>query len=193
MSEHFEKAAVRRWRREVWREFERGGFDAIEIQAALVMAAIAIVGTDTESLSELTGLSAEYARKVMRRLRKHRVLSGQTIRVAWETDGLEMSVFFDAMVAAGILTRSPNPKRSAAQKARAPETRARGPRGPRRQAARVVGPYTPTIKKADPWYGLPEWERAKAKEQDAASGTDCTAKQTKSAIAADFPVASSPE
>lgn len=59
---------------------------------------------------------------------------------------------------AGLLTRPVDERRSAAQRARAPETRARGPR---KVSARIVGPFSPKLQKSDPLYGLPEWEQAK--------------------------------
>lgn len=154
----FDKPDIRRWRRDVWRAFEDAGFKGPQIVAAMVLAAVSVVGTDLKVLSEVTGSSEDYVRKVLRRLRKHRVLSGQTLRVGWDREGEALAVILDGMVASGDLTRPSDPKRSAAQKARAPETRHRGPR---RKAAVIVGPYVPARQSSNPYYGLPEWETEK--------------------------------
>lgn len=154
----FEPARIKRWRRDVYRVFEGDGFKPPQIMAALVLAAISTVGTDPRVLSELTGHSEEYIRRVLTRLRKQRVLRGQTLRGAWADDRHgSLAIMLDGMVAAGMVSRFVDEKRSAAQKARAPETRARGPRGKRA----VVAPgavFTPQVQKSNPLYGLPEWE-----------------------------------
>lgn len=155
----FDQKEVQRWRRATWREFERMGYNAIQIQSALVLAAIAFFGTDPDVLSELTGLSVDYVRKVTRRLREQRVLKGKSISAAWGDQKCgDLAVALDAGVAAGMFARAVNPKRSAAQKARKPETYARGPRGERapRESERI---FRPTVKKSNPLYGLPEWEK----------------------------------
>jgi hypothetical protein len=156
----FEPKRVRRWRRDVWRVFAEEGFSPVEVSAALVLGAVAFFGTDLGVLSELTGSSRDYCRKVLRRLRKQRVLSGTTLRTRWQDDKVgHLAEFLDAGVAAGIFSRCVNQKRSAAQKARAPETRARGPRRARTQIA-PGAVFTPQMQKSDPLYGLPEWEKA---------------------------------
>jgi len=107
MTEHqFNLKRVQRWRRDVWRIFEHAGFQPAQIMAALVLAAVASFGTDLEVLSEVTGHSTDYVRKVLRRLRAERVLRGQTIRAAWadENSG-SFAVALDAGVAAGMFTR----------------------------------------------------------------------------------------
>lgn len=153
---------VRRWRRDVWRACASQGFPPAEIQAGLVLAGIVAIGTDPDLLSELTGLSMAYVVKVTKRLRSERVVSGQKVRAAWMSgDDMrrEVGAVLDVGVAAGVFTRKHvDPKRSASQKARAPETRARGKRGPR---AKVEPGTQPTITKSNPSYGLPEWEENK--------------------------------
>lgn len=154
----FDKAKVRRWRRTVWREFTGMGFLPTHMHAPMVLAAIDAVGTGPTLIAELVGVSEEYVTKVLRRLRKQRVLQGQTLRIGWDSkDSGWMAVALDAMVATGDLTRPPDPRRSAAQKARAPETRTRKPQTKRTKAA--VGMFTPKRVKSNPFYGLPEWEQ----------------------------------
>lgn len=160
MSQTLDPKVVRRWRRDVYRAFTAGGLKPAEISAAMVLVGAALVGTDTTVLSQLTGLSADYALKIVRRLRKQRVIRGKTIRAAWASEEAgDLAVILDAGTAAGIFSRFADKKRSAAQKARAPETRARGPR-PRATSARSVGPLV--LKKSNPLYGLPEWETGKS-------------------------------
>lgn len=151
----------KRWRQDVWRIFEREGFTPAEIMAAMVMAGIAAVGINRPRLVELTGCSDAYVLKVIRRLRKQRILSGQSLRLAWDSKSdpfaQRVAVALDAGVAAGTFARFVDPKRSAAQKARKPETRARGPRGPRK----AVDLNTVKLVHSNPLYGLPEWEQKK--------------------------------
>lgn len=154
----FDKHRVKRWRRETWRIFEQQGFKPAEIMAALVMAAVSGFGTDVDVLSELTGSSTDYVTKVLRRLRKQRVLAAQTMRTRWtdDNDGY-VATLLDAGVAAGLFTRDAvDQRRSAAQKARAPETRHVGPQ---RQRVRIPkgAVFTPKTQKANPMYGLPGW------------------------------------
>lgn len=159
MASQFEARRVTRWRRDVFRIFEREGFKPAEIMAAMVLAAVAVVGTDLGVLSELTGHSTLYVRKVLKRLRREGIVRGQTIRTPGVSEGFEghVGTMLDAGVAAGLFARFVDPKRSAAQKARAPETRARGPRRPR-----AIVPsgavFTPQVQKANPLYGLHEWK-----------------------------------
>lgn len=157
---HFDKREVLRWRRTVWREFQRWGFDAPKIPAAMVLAAVAAIGTDAESLIELTGSSKEYVRMVLRRLRKHRVLSGQTLRTAWESKDQfhgYVALMLDSMVAAGELQRPVDTKRSEAQKKRDPSTRRHGTT--RRPRITVAGPFTPAMQRSDPYYQLTDEAR----------------------------------
>jgi hypothetical protein len=152
----FDSKKTKRWRRDIWRIFEAQGFKAMEIMPAMVMAAVAEFGTDPSVLAEITALSTDYVKKVLKRLRRQRILVGQTMRTRWDET---LAAELDAMAAAGLITRRfVDPKRSAAQKARAPETRARGPR--RKRATVLPGAvFTPKVQKADPLYGLPEWEK----------------------------------
>lgn len=165
----FDPRKVKRWRRDVWRAYEAAGFKPAEIIAAMVLAAVVSFGTDPNVLSKITGSSEAYVRQVLKRLRQQRVLSGQTLRAGWlgsDEDAANIGAVLDAGVAACIFTRSPDPKRSAAQKARKPETYARGAR--RRRT--IVAPgavFTPKQQKSNPLYGLPEWDRAGRKGRDA--------------------------
>jgi hypothetical protein len=139
--------------------FAREGFKPAQMNAVMVMAAVDAVGTNPKLIGELVGVSTEYVTKVLRRLRAQRLLRGQTLRVRWDEPGFDGFVSFvlDAMVSTGELVRPPDEKRSAAQKARAPETRARGPRAKRTRMP--VGAFTPKHVKADPLYSLADRER----------------------------------
>lgn len=172
----FEPKSIRRWRRDVWRVFDKEGFKPTEIMAGLVLAAVSAFGTDPDVLSEITGHSTEYVRKVLKRLRRERVLRGQTLRAAWgDNETGSFAVLLDGMVAAGIMTREINDKASAAQKARAPETRARGPRRPSTKVA-VGAVFSPQIQKSNPLYGLPEWRTQKSSQS--ADAVDPSASST---------------
>ncbi len=156
----FDKHAVKRWRRDIWRIFAKDGFTPPELMAVLVLVGVSQFGTDLGVLSELTGSSAAYVTKVLRRLRKQRVLSGQTLRVRWEDDDDGyLAAMLDAGVSAGLWVRAVDSKRSAAQKARAPETRHRGPKRP---AVRVPtgAVFTPKKQHADPLYASEEYANA---------------------------------
>lgn len=156
----FDRSEIRRFRRDVWRAMRDAGLHPARIPAASVIVAVAVVGSHVPSLSAVTGLSQEAVVRVLRRLRKERVLSGQTLRVAWHMEGVagELGLILDAMIATGELVRGVDEKRSASQKTRAPETRARGPRRPRTV---VAGPFVPSQQKSNPLYGLPEWRDGK--------------------------------
>lgn|SRR2546421_3416829 len=160
MNEQFDKRAVKRWRRDIWRAFERERFKPAEIAAAMVFAAVESFGTDVSVLVQITGHSGEYVRKVLKRLRKQRVLSGQSINASgYGGDDFAQSVgaCIDAGIAAGVFVHPVDPKRSAAQKARTAETRARGPR--RRRVVVADGAvFTPKRRKSNRLLGLPEWE-----------------------------------
>lgn len=161
----FKPAEVRRWRRTIWRAFADYGFQPIEIPACRILAGIVAIGTDSGLLSALTGSSEDYVKKVLRRLRKDRVLVGRSLRASWLTEDEatnSLGACLDAGVASGIFSRFVNEKRSAAQKARARESFARGPR--RSPVARVIGQiFTPDQKRSNPLYGLPEWKQTKEK------------------------------
>lgn len=161
----FDKKAVRRWRRDVFRALQSSGYNPAESMAGMVLAAVIAIGTDITAISALTGLSTDYALKVVKRLRKQRIVQGNTLSAAWAAKGDDMQhevgAVLDCGVAAGVFVRSVDPKRSAAQKMRKPETRARGQRGPRKvREANVIAP--PKIRASNPYFGLPEWEQAKA-------------------------------
>lgn len=163
MSAVFERGKVRRWRRDMWRELVRAGFspqrDTRKMSAALVLFAVSAIGTEITALMELTGLQAPFIRATLKRLRQQRILTGQKLRTAWDSEAGGVAVMLDAMTAAGELYRPPDPKRSAAQRRRAPESRARGPRAKRPPVTLAPGVvFTPPAVKSNPYYGLSEWE-----------------------------------
>jgi hypothetical protein len=156
----FDKKEVRRWRRTIYREFEKLGFHSMQIMAASVLAAISAVGTDPNVIAELAGVSPEYALKVTKRLRRERILVGKKLRVAWmDTKAGDFAVMLDAGVAAGEFARFADDKRSAAMKVRKLGPRKYGPRRPRSKAE--PGPFRPSLTKSNPLYGLPEWKNEK--------------------------------
>lgn len=152
---HFTTKQVRRWRRDVWREIVALGFNEKNprvLYVGMVLAGVLGFGTDPAVLSELTGASQEFVKQALTRMRKARILSGQTLRIRWDKEGLEGAVAFgcDIMAAAqdGV-DRVPNPKRSAAQKARS-RTVPSKPRAAR--APKAIGAFTPRTTVADAWY-----------------------------------------
>ena len=156
----FDKVGVRRWRRDIFREIRSSGIEPNEpaFSVGMVLSAVYGFGTDTGVIAELTGLHEDYVKSVLKKLRKARVLRGQTLRVRWNADGFEGTLAFvlDAHVAAGNFTRGVDEKRSAAQRAR------RRPEMVKPRKPRAVQPkgavFTPGVTKSNPLYGLPEWE-----------------------------------
>lgn len=152
----FSQPTIRNWRRAVFREIKTLGFTPgyPGFSAAMVMAAVYGFGTDTGVLSEITGHGEEYIKTVLKRLRKTRILSGQTLRVRWDKEGFEglVALACDALVASGNVERPPDPKRSAAQRGR---TDGRGRGTPKvRSAARPSGAFTPKVVQANPLYQI---------------------------------------
>lgn len=152
-----DKVAIRRWRRTVFRVIQsidkRWKPTDSAFSAAMVMAGIDGFGTDVGVLVELTGFSEPFVGQVLRRLRKSRLVVGQTMRVQWDdTDAFTGSVAFvaDALVGAGLVDRTPDPKRSAAAKTR----RHSSPSVPRRARVRVAegAVFTPKRVKSNPLY-----------------------------------------
>jgi len=127
----------------------------------MVCATIYCFGTDVSVLVELSGQSAAVVRAVLTRLRKTRVLTGQTLKAGdgWKGKHGAFGLMLDAMVAAGELYRPADPKRSAAIRRRVMPTR----RAPYKTRT-VVAPgavYTPKVAKSNPMYGLAEWDKKK--------------------------------
>lgn len=156
--QHFERESVKRWRRVVHKELRwlKLPSEDVVYRAAMVCAAIFCFGTNVDVLIEITGQDKARVRSVLKRLRKMRVLSGQTLRASgkWEGDQGAFGLMLDAMVAAGELYRPVNEKRSAAQKAR----KVSGPRKPRtKREPQVV--FQPKVTNANPLYGLAEWDK----------------------------------
>jgi hypothetical protein len=153
----FDKARIKQWRRDISKEMHKIGLpsDTPEFDTGRVLAAVYGFGTDVDVLVEVTGYSAKYVRDVLKRCRKARIIVGQRLRVAWNEHGISLGL--DAMVASGVCTRPPDPKRSAAQKARR-QPAMRAPRRPRTVVAKGAV-FTPKVTPADPYYGLSEWEK----------------------------------
>lgn len=149
----FTPKQVRHWRRAAFREIQQLGFipGHREFSAGMVTAAVYCFGTDIETLCTLTGYSAELVGAVLKRLRKTRILVGQTMRVAWDDPGLRgpIAVTCDVLTAAGVVDRPADPERSAAHVGRHS-----GPRKPRTPSPRVVGAFTPKVVKSDPLYEI---------------------------------------
>jgi len=159
MSQQFDRESVKKWRRAVHKELRWLGAPSEDLvyRAAMVCATVFCFGTDADILAELSGQDEKLFRTVLKRLRKMRVLVGQTLRASdgWQGKYGNFGLMLDAMVAAGDLYRPPDEKRSAAQKARRnPESRK--PRSPRQ----AVTPGTrPKVVNSNPLYGLAEWEK----------------------------------
>ncbi len=163
MSEkRFDPVRVRHWRRTIFREFTGMGFrPGRELGAATILAAISGFGTDAGVLSEVTGFGEEFIAKVVKHVRKAGILRGQTLRTGgWDKQGGigYVAVMLDAMVAAGDLYRPVDPKRSAAQKARAVGSRhTRSVRAALRPAPGAI--WTPKQTSGNPWYDLAERQK----------------------------------
>lgn len=154
----FTKPQIKSWRRAIHKEFRwwRTPSEAPEYRAGMVLAAVYGFGTDVAIIAEVTGQTEAFVRAVLKRARKARILTGQTLRVAWNSKNGAFALALDAIVAGceGI-ARAPDPKRSAALKGRT--------RGPdKKPRARRVKPttgavFSPKITNSDPLYGLTEW------------------------------------
>ena len=154
----FERTDVKRWRRTIHKELRplREPSDSPTYRAAMVLAAIYGFGTDITVLAEVSGQALEFVRGVLKRARKTRMLKGQTLHVGWNEQHGLFALMVDAMVAEGTCSRPPDPKRSAAQKARQ-HGRGRGT-SKRRQVVSTAGAvFTPKITRSNPLYGLTEW------------------------------------
>ena len=125
-------------------------------RAGMVLAAVHGFGTDVSLLVELSGQPEAFVRGVLKRARATRLLVGQTLRVAWNSKHGIFALAMDSMVAEGSLYRPPDPKRSAAAKAR-PRGPDKKPRARRNTVA--TGVYTPKMVNSNPLYGLAEWEK----------------------------------
>jgi hypothetical protein len=157
----FTKDQVKRWRRAVHKEFRwwRLPSEDPAYRAGMVLAAVYGFGTDVAIIAEVSGQTVDFIRAVLKRARATRLLTGQTLRVGWNTKEGAFALLLDAMVAEGSLSRPPDEKRSAAAKAR--------PRGPDKKprARRLHIPngamFSPKVTNSDPFYGLSEWEKKK--------------------------------
>jgi hypothetical protein len=153
----FTPKQIKLWRRTTFREISRLGFkpERREFWAGMVMATVYSFGTDVATLCALTGYSDEFVRATLKRLRKTRVLVGQTMRVAWDDPGFtgQVALVCDVLTAGGVVNRPADPKRSAAQKAR---TASGKPRAPRRASPKPSGPFTPKVVKSNPLYEIAE-------------------------------------
>jgi hypothetical protein len=157
----FNRADVKRWRRVVHKELRwlRCASEDPVYRAAMVLAAVYCFGTDVGVIAEASGQPEAFVRQVLKASRKERVIAGQTIRAAWNGKHGVVALMLDAMVATGDLYRPPDPKRSAAAKARKQSARPQKPRAPRtKMAAGAV--FTPKVTKSDPLYNLAERRKA---------------------------------
>lgn len=153
----FSKPQIKQWRRAIHKEFRwlRMPSEDPTYRAGMVLAAVYGFGTDVGILATLSGQTDAFVRTVLKRARATRMLTGQTLRVAWNSkDGL-VALMLDSMVAEGSCSRPPDPRRSAAarKRKRGPDTK---PRAPRTKA--IPGAvFTPKVTNSDPLYGLSEW------------------------------------
>lgn len=152
----FDKKKVRRWRKTVFRELTRLGFGPANIEFApgMILAGIQGFGTDVSVLRELTGYPDALIVRTLKRLRKMRILVGQTLRADWSGDGLAGEVAFvaDVLVALGEFKRTPDAKRSAAQLAR-PRSHVSATRA-NRVKIQAGAVFTPKTVKSNPWYQI---------------------------------------
>lgn len=156
----FDQTALRRWRRDVLRELSKAGFqNPAAMGAGLIMVSAAHFGTDVSILVELTGHDDRFVRKVLKRLRAERIITGQKVRIRWNDEGHDGFAGFvafccDALVAAGECYRPVDPKRSAAQKVAAQKRDMTKPR--RRVKVPEGAMFSPRQIKANPFYDLEE-------------------------------------
>jgi hypothetical protein len=119
-----------------------------------VLAAVSAFGTSLPVLSEIVGRDEAFVKTVLKRLRKSKVLVGQTIRINWDYEGWEamVAVGLDLMVASGEVIRVPDEKRSAAHKGKHS-----GPKSSRRvPTSKIAGPFSLKRVKSNPLYTLPK-------------------------------------
>lgn len=149
----FDRHAVKAWRRRVWRELRRLGFeDGADAIVGLVVIAVMGFGTGADVLSEITGADPATVRDVLRRMRNARILRGQTLSISWTQKGFkgDVALVLDIMATIGQIRRVASPARAVAQRKRT--TRVTGqPRRPRTVVAEAAV-FTPRIRKADAWY-----------------------------------------
>jgi hypothetical protein len=157
----FNREDVKRWRRAVHKELRwcKLPSDDAVYRAAMVASGIYCFGTNLDVLVEVTGQDRKFVRDTLKHFRSRRVLVGQTLRIDWnDPKSGAFALLLDAMVGAGEIDRPPDPKRSAAQRAR----KSSGERKPyRKRTPQPQGVFTPKVTKADPLYGLNEWRQAK--------------------------------
>jgi hypothetical protein len=150
---------VRRWRRDTFRILQsidrRWRATDPTFSGAMVLAAIAAIGTDPSALQDLTGFSKPFIVKILRRARKHKIIVGSKMRTAWADEGFagQMAVICDALVVAHDVARVPDAKLSAIQK-KAAQKRAAAVKRPRRKRAPMVPGtmFTPKQVKSNPLY-----------------------------------------
>ena len=148
----FERADVKRWRRIVHKELKRARMPSNDptYPAAMVCAAVYCFGTNRAVLLEVSGVEEAIVTATLKRLRKERVLSGQTLHAGWNDKKHGwMAWFLDAVVGSGDLVRPVDPQRSAAHKGKHG-----GPRKPRRVVPPPNEPQAPKMINSDPKYWL---------------------------------------
>lgn len=176
------KQEIVKWRRFLFRTVQSADrrlppSDAT-FSAAMVMAGVSVFGVNRAVLSEVCGFSEKYVGRVLARLRKARLLRGETLRVAWDHEKHgDIAFICDALVASGAVARMPEEGVTEAGRKRRDYWRAAGRcvncggerdgaqmtcstcRGAvaasmKRRAERECGLWTPQWKTADPRYQI---------------------------------------
>lgn len=156
-----EKLRARRWRRDTYRLLSsidpHWNTASAAFACAVVMIGVAAIGTDPTALTTLTGYSGGLITRVLRRLRKSKLLIGQTLRIDWDDkENGWCAVLLDGLVASGEAVRVPDDKRSAAAKQRSVTRQSPAVRRPRA----VIAPgavFSPKFVKSNPLYLHPKW------------------------------------
>ena len=129
-------------------------------RACMVLAAVYGFGTDISVLVEVSGQTEIFVRTLLRRARKTRMLTGQTLRVGWNDKKTgQLALLLDAMTGISDLYRPPDEKRSAAAKTRMKPVSRKQPAP--RQVVLPGAVFTPKIVNSDPLYDLAERERGR--------------------------------
>lgn len=149
----FNRDAVKRWRRAVWRELHRLDFHSgPDADVGLVIIAVSGFGTGLDVLVEVTGKGRAFVRDVLKRMRQAKVLRGQSLSIRWHDKGFagQVALGLDIMATVGQIQRVGNPKRTARRK----KTRRAGSEIQRRKPIAVAPSaiFTPKVKQGDAWY-----------------------------------------
>jgi hypothetical protein len=113
------KAEIVKWRRFLFRTVQSADrrlkpSDAV-FSAAMVMAGVSVFGVHRATLAQVCGFSEAYVGRVLSRLRKARLLRGESLRVMWDHDQHgDIAFICDALVASGAVVRMPKDGTTAA-------------------------------------------------------------------------------